>query len=47
VGRNLVILGEGYAVFLARRLKRVEGYEIAPNRAAPCLESAESRRYEP
>jgi hypothetical protein len=35
VGRNLTILGEGYATFLARKLRRVEGYEIAPNRAAP------------
>ncbi len=38
VGRNLVVLGEGYAQFLARKAKRVEGYEIAPNRA----QSAES-----
>jgi hypothetical protein len=32
VGRNLTILGEGYATFLARKLGRVDGYEIAPNR---------------
>lgn len=31
VGRNLTILGEGYATFLARKIGRVEGYEIAPN----------------
>jgi hypothetical protein len=33
VGRDLIILGEGYSIFLARKLRRVEGYEIAPNRA--------------
>jgi hypothetical protein len=32
IGRNLTILGEGYALFLARKMKRVEDYEIAPNR---------------
>jgi hypothetical protein len=26
VGRDLVILGEGYARFLARKIERVEGY---------------------
>jgi len=35
VGRNLTIIGEGYARFLARKLGRVEGYEIAPNRVTP------------
>ncbi len=34
IGRNLTMLGEGYATFLARKLRRVDGYEIAPNRAA-------------
>ncbi len=34
IGRNLTILGEGYAQFLARKAKRVEGYVIAPNREA-------------
>jgi hypothetical protein len=34
VGRNLTILGAGFAEFLARKAGRVEGYEIAPNRAA-------------
>jgi hypothetical protein len=33
VGRNLTIIGEGWALFLARKSKRVEGYQIAPNRA--------------
>jgi hypothetical protein len=33
VGRNLTVLGEGYATFLARKVGRVEGYEIAPNAA--------------
>jgi hypothetical protein len=33
VGRNLTIIGEGYATFLARKLGRVAGYEIAPNRS--------------
>jgi hypothetical protein len=32
IGRNLTIIGEGYAQFLARKAKRVQGYEIAPNR---------------
>lgn len=32
IGRNLVMLGEGYAVFIARHMGRVDGYEIAPNR---------------
>ena len=29
VGRNLTIIGEGYAVFLARQMKRVDGFKIA------------------
>jgi hypothetical protein len=33
IGRDLTIIGEGYAMFLARKAKRVEGYEIAANRA--------------
>jgi hypothetical protein len=33
IGRNLTVLGEGYAQFLARKAKRVADYEIAPNRA--------------
>jgi hypothetical protein len=32
IGRDLTILGEGYAVFLARKQGRVDGYAIAPNR---------------
>ena len=32
IGRNLTMIGEGYAIFLARKLGRVSGYEIAPNR---------------
>jgi hypothetical protein len=32
IGRNLTIIGEGYAQFLARKAKRVANYEIAPNR---------------
>lgn len=32
IGRDLTIIGEGYATFLARKAKRVDGYEIAPNR---------------
>lgn len=35
VGRNLMILGEGYAVFLARKMKCVEGFKIAPNQQRP------------
>jgi hypothetical protein len=35
IGRNLVVIGEGYAQFLARKVKRVEGYQIAPNREPP------------
>jgi hypothetical protein len=31
VGRELVILGEGYAAFLARKIQRVEEFKIAPN----------------
>ncbi len=31
VGRELVVLGEGFARFLARKIDRVEGFEIAPN----------------
>ena len=31
VGREIVILGEGYARFLARRTGHVPGYAIAPN----------------
>jgi hypothetical protein len=33
VGRNLTIIGEGFAVFMARKMGRVSGYAIAPNRA--------------
>lgn len=32
LGRDLTILGEGYSRFLARKMDRVSGYEIAPNR---------------
>jgi hypothetical protein len=32
IGRDLTIIGEGYAMFLARKAQRVEGYEIAANR---------------
>lgn len=34
IGRDLTVIGEGYAQFLARKAKRVDGYEIAPNREA-------------
>jgi hypothetical protein len=34
IGRNLTIIGEGYATFLACKMGRVADYEIAPNRAA-------------
>jgi hypothetical protein len=40
VGRNLTIIGEGYAVFMARKMGRVDGYEIAPNRGAGASGSA-------
>jgi hypothetical protein len=32
IGRDLTVLGEGYALFLSRKAKAVEGYAIAPNR---------------
>jgi hypothetical protein len=32
IGRRKAILGAGYAVFLAKGLRRVPGFEIAPNR---------------
>jgi hypothetical protein len=32
IGRDLVVLGEGYAQFLARKAKRVEGYNITGQR---------------
>lgn len=35
VGRTLMILGQGYALFLSRQAGRVPGYEIAPNRERP------------
>jgi hypothetical protein len=41
VGRNLTILGEGYATFLARKLGRVDGYDIAPNRGADSEDHAQ------
>ena len=31
VGRQLVIFGEGYGRFLARKIDKVAGYQIAPN----------------
>jgi hypothetical protein len=31
VGRDLVVLGEGYARWLAKRVAKVEGFDIAPN----------------
>jgi hypothetical protein len=33
-GRELVVLGAGYAYWLARASDRVEGFDIAPNRSA-------------
>jgi hypothetical protein len=33
VGRDLVVIGAGYARFLAKRAKNVASYEIAPNRS--------------
>lgn len=33
IGRNLTILGEGYAQFLAGKMKRVEGYKTPMSRA--------------
>jgi hypothetical protein len=33
VGRELVVLGEGYARFLARQSSKVSDYPIAPNQA--------------
>jgi hypothetical protein len=32
IGRRLALLGAGYAVFLAKGAKRVERFEIPPNR---------------
>jgi hypothetical protein len=34
IGRDITILGEGFAQFLARQAKRVDNYIIAPNRDA-------------
>jgi hypothetical protein len=33
VGRDLVVLGEGYGRWLAKRTAKVEGFDIAPNAA--------------
>jgi hypothetical protein len=38
IGRELTIIGEGYAQFLARKAGRVAGYDIAPNRRRHGLE---------
>ncbi len=32
IGRNLIVYGQGYGLFLSRMTDRVEGYQIAPNR---------------
>jgi hypothetical protein len=40
VGRKLVIIGAGYAVWLQKGAARVKNYEIAPNRTT---ESAADR----
>jgi hypothetical protein len=32
IGRRKTILGAGYAVFLAKGMRRVQGLEIPPNR---------------
>jgi hypothetical protein len=32
IGRDLVVLGSGYAAWLAKRSNKVAGFEIAPNR---------------
>lgn len=32
IGRDLVVLGAGYAAWLAKNQNRVHGFEIAPNR---------------
>jgi hypothetical protein len=34
VGRDLVVLGAGYSAWLAKQSNRVNGFQIAPNRAA-------------
>jgi hypothetical protein len=34
IGRDLVVLGEGFARFLAAKQDRVSGYQIAANRRA-------------
>jgi hypothetical protein len=40
VGRDLTIIGEGFAQFLARKASRVDGYDMAPNRARRAESSA-------
>jgi len=41
VGRQLVVLGEGYGRFLARQTQRVPGYEFGGKaRGAPQLKAA-------
>jgi hypothetical protein len=40
IGRELVVLGEGYARFLAGRRERVEGYTIPPNAVGTAGEAA-------
>ena len=40
IGRNLTIIGEGYATFLQRKAGRVENYLIPPNRRSEDTESA-------
>lgn len=34
IGRDLTVIGEGYARFLARKMNRVADYAIAPNKPA-------------
>jgi hypothetical protein len=40
VGRELVILGQGYAEFLALQMKRVQDFQIPPNRKSRIEEVA-------
>jgi len=43
VGRGLVVLGAGYAAWLAKQKGRVQGFEIAPNVDDPKAMASKSR----
>jgi len=43
VGRDLIVIGQGYAVFLAQNMDRVSGYVAGPQQAAARAQEATQR----